>query len=113
MDQIFYNILDGILPVMFIFSDSILYYTGYRTTNTILLITYFKLIVTLCVLGYLSYLYFYKKEESRHTNNVIDLSINGVIVFILFIIITIMTKKLEEERSAIKPREETKLDPSK
>jgi len=104
MDQIFYNILDGILPVMFIFSDSILYYTGLRTTNTILIITYFKLIVTLIVLSYIAYLYFYRKEGSREVNNVIDLSINGVVVLILIVIVTIMTKKLNEEQEEIKTR---------
>lgn len=113
MDQIFYNTLDGILPVMFIFSDSILYYTGFRTTNTILIITYFKLIVTLCVLGYLAYLYFYKKEVSRESNNVVDLGINGIIVFILFIVITIMTKKLHEEQQEIKIREKPIQEESK
>lgn len=104
MDQILYNMLDGILPVMFIFGDSILYYTGLRTTNTILIVTYFKLIVSLMVFAYIGYLYFYKKEPMRHTNNLIDFGINCVVIIILLIIIVIMTKKLCCEEVSIKVR---------
>jgi len=92
--DIVYNIFDGLIPVMFIFADSILYYTGIRSANTILLATCSKLCVVL-VFFYISYLYIIKEKTVRKSGVLSDLIIQFILIVVLFVSIAIIIFKLE------------------
>lgn len=105
-ENIVYNLLDGFLPVTFVFSDALLYYFGITSKYTNLIIAVLKLAVTLAVTGYVSYLYFYKKQTHRTTSNVLDLTLYGIIIVILIVVISLISVKVHTERTQ-KVEEET------
>lgn len=96
-NAIIFDIFDGLLPVMFVLGDNILQLIGQASNFSTLAITCGKLLFTILMLIYVSYLYFGKGESKRSSDNVIDIIMFSIIIIILIITITIIIIKIKKQ----------------
>lgn len=66
------QVIEGLLPATYSAGDSIISFTGNKSAKMPFAVNLFKFFFIIIVLSYISYLYLYKKERYRTSDNLID-----------------------------------------
>ena len=67
------QVIEGLSPAAYSAGDSIVSYTGSKSAKIPFSVNVFKFFFIIIVLSYIGYLYLYKKERYRTSDNLIDL----------------------------------------
>ena len=89
-----YEIIDNLLPVIFMAGTGILYMAGNDSHLTELAVILSRCCCTLLLIAYITYVYFYLKHPTRTSRNVISLIIKFVVLLILLIALAMALWKI-------------------
>jgi len=99
MESAFIDLLDSILPALFVSADSITTYYENKTETVAFYLSIGKLVVSLVLLGYVMHMYFIKGQATRVAHNKIDIIFLLITVMIICVTIYFTYQNMKKEKA--------------
>lgn len=99
MESAFIDIFDSLLPAMLVSTDSVMAYYNKRSHTVNFYFNIIKAVISLTLLLYICYLYYYKKQKVRISNNYTDIVLLSVTLIIIGIAIYYSYLNMKAEKN--------------